>query len=373
MKRYSKLICLVVLFMFISVFAFAEGDKGKDEVGDEKVEPAKEVKPPPGGKYKFVWSFTSPPMMDVGEYRLMHPIWAAALAFKAALYSRVGDQIDVQLFHSGQLGSNEETSEAVKAGLQEGMVIGEGDLARYFAPFNLIGTPYAFKAPIILYEVMDGPFGDKFKEEFRKETGIRIIGCWDNGGFRSLVNSKRPVHSPEDVEGLKIRTMMIPAHMEIIDSWGGSATPISWTELYTAAQTGVVDGFENSPINFIGPKLYEVFDYMTLTQHVFSVIVFLVNDEWFESLPEHLKIAVLEAGDIAQAAGRGGCRSAEAVALDEIARLGKEIYAPTPEEKEAFAELAVKGTKKFLEDAVDKEWRDEFFAAIAEAEKKWGY
>ena len=83
------------------MLAFAEGDKGKGKAVEEKAESAKMVEPPPGGKYNFVWSFTSPPMVVVGEWRLMHPIWAAALAFKGALYSRVGDQIDVQLFHSG--------------------------------------------------------------------------------------------------------------------------------------------------------------------------------------------------------------------------------------------------------------------------------
>ena len=372
MKKYFKVLCLVCLVMFVCMLAFAGGEGKKEEAPapEEKVEAPVA---PKEGPFKFVASCSEAPVMAVGDWRAVHPIWAAFLAFQNAVNSRIGDGIEIELYHSGQLGSNEETLEHLTANIQQGILVGEGDLARYFTPFNLIGAPYVFKAPIVFYEVFDGPFGDKFKEAFRQETGLRIIGFWENAGFRNLVNSKRPVHHPDDVKGLKIRTMMIPAHMAIIESWGGQATPISWSELYTSAQTGVVDGFENSYINFIPKRLYEVFDYLTLTQHVFASLGLVINDAWFQSLPEEYQMAVLEGGKYAELAGRGGCRHVEELCATEIKSMGKQIYVPTPEEKEAFRSLAIETGMDFLRETVEKEWVDEFLAAIDEAEKKWGY
>jgi tripartite ATP-independent transporter DctP family solute receptor len=328
---------------------------------------------PTQGKYKMVWSFSDPPYAQMGELKTMHPIWAAGVALKGALFARVGDEIKVDLFHSGQTGSNEEVLEHVATGVQESVTLGEGDLARYFKPIQLIGMPYAFRSPVIAWEVIDGPFGDRLKEGLRQASGIRIIAAWDNGGFRQLVNSKRPIRSPADVKGLKIRTMMIPIHMSIIESWGGLPTPVSWNELYTAAETGVVDGFENNPINFITPKLYEVFDYMTLTSHVYGMLFILVNDKWFQSLPKHLQFAVLEAGKAAQAAGRGGARALETAAVDTILSKGIKVYVPKPSEMEQFRALAAPAGLKYLKENVSQDWIDDFLKAVEAAEKKFGY
>ena len=113
----------------------------------------------------------------------------------------------------------------------------------------------------------------------RKKTGLRVIGTWDNGGFRSFTNSKRAVHNPEDMKGLRIRTMDIPAHMELVRSLGAKPTPISWKELYTALETGVVDGQENAMPTIIIGSLQEVQKYLILDGHVYTQQHFFVNDQ----------------------------------------------------------------------------------------------
>lgn len=143
--------------------------------------------------------------------------------------------------------------------------------------------------------------------------------------------------------------------------------------MYTAAKTGVVDGFENNPISFITPKLYEVFDYMTLTSHVYGMLFILFNDKWYQSLPERLQFAVLEAGKAAQAAGRGGARALETAAVNELISQDIEIYVPTPAEMGQFRSLAAPAGLEYLKENVSQEWIDEFLEAVELAEKKYGY
>ena len=176
------------------------------------------------------------------------------------------------------------------------------------------------------------------------------------------------------MKGLKIRTMSIPLHMGVIESLGGAPTPIAWAEVYTALQTGVVDGQMN-PIPIINTaKLYEVQKYITLTNHLYAPYVWVLTDKWFEALTPAEKEIILDAAQIAIMSGRGLNRIIESSdkGLPVIAKK-MEVYTPNAEELTQFRKLAVAGAQKIISEKMGDEgkaWTDKFLKAIGAAEKK---
>src|SRR5690606_32218883 len=130
------------------------------------------------------------------------------------------------------------------------------------------------------------------------------------------------IKSAQDMQGMKIRTMSIPVHMEIVKALGGSPTPIAFLELYSALQTGVVDGQENSAITVLGASLNEVQPYVTLDGHLLGLAFLTISEDWFQSLSDADKEACLKAGREASYAARGTVRFAESLAINTLAEKG---------------------------------------------------
>jgi TRAP-type C4-dicarboxylate transport system substrate-binding protein len=202
----------------------------------------------------------------------------------------------------------------------------------------------------------------------RKETGLRMIGIWDNGGFRNFTNNKREVRNPDDMKGLSIRTMDNPAHMEIVRSLGAKPIPISWAELYTALQTGVVDGEENSIPTFLLGSLQEVQKYMTMDGHVYSQLHMFVNDKWFNGLPKEYQKIILRGGELAGYAGERATRVYRDIGRGICIKAGVQFYDPTIDEINQFKSLAQPPVLKFIREkgVKDPKWVDEI---ISEADK----
>jgi TRAP-type C4-dicarboxylate transport system substrate-binding protein len=211
-------------------------------------------------------------------------------------------------------------------------------------------------------------------EDIRKKTGFKVLGFGESGGFFQISNSKRPIKSPADMKGLKIRTMSIPLHMGVIESLGGAPTPIAWAEVYTALQTGVVDGQMN-PIPIINTaKFYEVQKYITMTNHLYAPYVWVLNDKWYQELTQGEREIILDAAKTALISGRGLNRIIESSdkGLPVIAKK-MEVYTPTVEELSQFRKSAIAGAQKIITEKLGDEgkvWTDKFLKAIEAAEKK---
>ena len=224
-------------------------------------------------------------------------------------------------------------------------------------------------------EVFRGEFGQKLFEDMRKQTGIRVIGIWDNGGFRNFTNNKREIRTPDDMKGLSIRTMDNPAHMELVRALGAKPTPISWAELYTALQTGVVDGEENSIPTFLLGSLQEVQKYMIMDGHVYSQLHLFVNDKWFNGLPKEYQEIILRGGEEAGYAGQRATRVYRDIGRGICIDAGVQFYDPTPEEIDKFKALAQPPVIKFIREkgVKDPKWVDEILVASDNALITLGY
>ncbi|MGB2782357.1 MAG: TRAP transporter substrate-binding protein, partial [Atribacterota bacterium] len=258
----------------------------------------------------------------------------------------------------------------VRKGTIEACNISSGVLASlYFEKLGIVDMPFTFSSREVARRLFDinNPFTRKLVVECVEKTGIRILHLLPFG-FRQLTNDVRPIKTPDDMKGLKIRTMEIVPHMKLIESLGATPTPIPFLELYTSLQTKVVNGQENPFSNIIAQKFYQVQKYCTLTGHLLGVGATLINEKWFQSLPDDLKLALVEAERVAQATYNGYGALLGSTGLEKIKSLGMEVYAPTPGEMAMFKEKAVPYVKKWMEGELGADFVAEYLAAVKAVE-----
>lgn len=313
-------------------------------------------------KYVIRYSHGMPEKMESDQH-------AAAIVFKEMVEAGSKGEIEVRILGANKGGNERQQLEKVQNGINQMANVSEGTQHSFFKPALTIGIPFLFSSQAVAWEVFDGPFGKKYNSAFLKATGVRILGHHDSG-FRSLFNSKRPIHTPKDMAGLKMRTMQNPAHMAMMKGLGANPTPISWTEVYTSLQQKVVDGMENPPGLFYLMKFYEQQKYLTVDKHLFSVHTTMINEKFFQSLPKKYQALVLEAGRIGAVVGRGVSYLKERVALVQLKDKGLEIYHPTASEYNQFRDAGRPPAIKYVRGEVGDEWVDAILKAVADAERK---
>ena len=280
-----------------------------------------------------------------------------------------------EILSGGSIGTGIAVLEQCMNGLIEFGLTMDAHLAYFYPNFQVFALPYVFRNHAVAYDVLDGPFGQEMKEDIIKKTGMRVIAWGENGGFRNFTTSKTKIKSPSDMKGLKIRTMEIPAHMTMVKALGANPVPIAWLELYTSLQTGVADGQENAIPTVIIGKLEEVQNYLVLDGHVFSIEIFLVNEDWFQQQDEELQRVILSTGKVMEAMNRGISRLGELNGIDYLKEKGMEIYQPNSDEYAQFRNLTQEPVLKWMreQDNIDPKWIDGLLKAVEESEKKLGY
>ncbi|MCP4399778.1 MAG: DctP family TRAP transporter solute-binding subunit [bacterium] len=293
--------------------------------------------------------------------------------FEAMVETNTGGAIQVEVFHSAQLGKMMAQIEAVQAGEQEALT-GTAGISSFYPAWQVFSLPYLFDNSEIAMAVMNhSDFMLDLYEDMRQKTGMRVLGMAQNG-FRHFTNSQRPIHTPADLEGLKFRVMQGAIYQKVVESVGGNATPIAWSELYTSLKTGVVDGQEN-PISAVKlGSLDEVQKYITLDGHIWSENYLIINDEFFNSLPEKFQVVLKEAGSQAALAGTASEHIASyIVGVKYCADKGMEIYKPTPDELAMFREKAQGPVVEWLKGEIGEDVVNGMLKTVEETKAKLGY
>jgi tripartite ATP-independent transporter DctP family solute receptor len=227
---------------------------------------------------------------------------AGQQTFKKELEKLTDGRVKVQYYYGWTLANN---TEAVVGGLQSGGFEvsdwGLGTFAEYSKAFLPLDVPYLITTKEVAYDVIRGEPGRMMRDRFLKDTGIKVLKISDLG-FRHITNSKRPITSPADLKGLKIRTQPNPLHLQGFKAFGASPTPMAFAELFTALQQGVVDGQENPIYNIIAMRIHEVQKYMTLSYHLWNAGGFIMSDKYYKSLPEDIRTAIDKAAVAAREA-----------------------------------------------------------------------
>ena len=303
-----------------------------------------------------------------------HPVSAAMTVFKAYVENLTGGNLIVQLYPAGQLGDAKSMLEQVDKGIiQSCTSIPSGLIAgSYYKDFNIFDVPYLFPNSTVAWETFNSrtSFFRQIANNMASATGIRPLGFFSEGE-RHLTNNVREIRTPADLKGLKIRTMEVPAHQEMMRAMGASPTPVSWLELYSALQTGVVDGQENPILNIQYLKAQEVQKYLTLDGHITLIDVWVVNDAWWKKLPEDIKVAINEAVYQSLIVCRGISEFQNTIGVQELKNAGMKVYAPTKSELQQFKDVTQKAVIPWIQKNISSpKLLDQLQSEITKAENR---
>lgn len=286
---------------------------------------------------------------------------AMTAVFKSLVESSSNGEIKVELYPNGQLGKDNEVIDQVSSGIVESTISSSGGVAQHYPLVGVFDIPFAFPNIGVASRVIDknSTFGKKFVADLEQKTGMKVLGMLDSGGFFAFTNNERPIAKVEDMDGLKIRTMTLPTHEAIVSSLGGKPTALPWAEVYTALQTGVADG-EMNPVPVIAfAKFEEVQKYLSLTNHLITPYIWLVNRDFYDGLsPQHREL-VDWAAEVATNSGRSMSRIIEASdkGLPFLAQK-MQVNNVTSEEKEKFAAASQPAVRKLIEEKYGAEGVD---------------
>lgn len=274
------------------------------------------------------------------EIKLAHGLDVTHSVHEAMEYmaKRVAEKSDgkltVEIYPNAQLGSERECLELLQIG-SLGMTKVSAAVMESFSPnFKVFSLPYIFKDKEHYYQVLEGEIGQALLTEGERYW-LRGL-CYYDAGSRSFYTASRPINEPKDLSGLKIRVQASNTAINMVQAFGGSATPISWGELYTALQQGVVDGAENNPPSFYLSRHYEVCKYYSLNEHTIVPDILLISTHVWNELTPQEQQWLQEAVDESLVVQRKLWDEAEQEALEAVKEAG--VIVTTPD-KEPFARL----------------------------------
>jgi len=212
--------------------------------------------------------------------------------FQELIEQRSKNNIKVQIFHSGSLGSESEILHQVQMNTVQMAIITGGPFDTFDSLASVINYPFLFKNYTQADTILDGPLGAELLKSL-EESGFKGL-CFSENGFRNLTNNKRPIKRPEDINGLKIRVMVSPIHKAIWQALGANPVPMPWP-IYTELEQGVIDGQENPLWVMEIYKFYEIQKYMTLTRHDYSYHIDVASLQWWQTLNAETQKMIQEA------------------------------------------------------------------------------
>jgi TRAP-type C4-dicarboxylate transport system substrate-binding protein len=262
------------------------------------------------------------------------------VVFKNHVENASNGRIAVELFIGTQLCSGgAECLQGVSDGSIDVFVTTSGGAAGIFPYVQVLDLPYLMSDDRVAEHVLSGDFTRTMREMALEDSGdtIRIMTIGNTGGWRNFANTQRRVTQPSDLEGLKMRTVVADLPQELVKVLGASPTPISWPELFTSIQTGVVDGTKNGITDIMSMKFPDAgLQYLTLDGHAYMGAIWVMNNEKFMSMPEDMRRVVVDGFAALQQATFASPKRKSITAYEEFVAGGGDLYVPTIEEKEAF-------------------------------------
>lgn len=295
------------------------------------------------------------------------PIAAYMHVMRDQLKRLAGDDFTLELYPNGQLGDQRSMVQQVSRGSLQMANVASGVLASlYYPELGIVDLPFLFKNKSHFNASMhrDNPFIKTIFDDLAADTGIRVISLHPYG-FRNMTTKDHSVCAPENIKGLRIRTMEVVPHQRMMEALGATPVPIPYLELYTSLQTGVVDGQENPPSNILMKRFYEVQGYMAETQHVMTTGALIVNEKWWQSLSDDQRKAFLAAHDEASLAHDGIGAIQDLLGVQKIRDQGVEVCTPTPDQMNTFRSATIEPTKAWAVDQFGAEFVNGFVEHMA--------
>jgi tripartite ATP-independent transporter DctP family solute receptor len=260
------------------------------------------------------------------------------VAFVIASYINANsDTLEARIYPANQLGEERAVVEGMQLGAGATMHIGGTAIHNNFNKrMGVLDLPFLWHNYDHYHHVIDGKVGETLAAEHEK-LGLKVLGWQDSWGYRNVVTTKKEVKKPEDLKGLKIRTIQTPTYVAALNAMGASATPMAFGEVYTSLQTGVIDGFEHASAVIYTGKYYEVAKYITLTEHLFGPTVTVISKKEWDGYTDKEKEVVAAAARLAQDVNRSLSVQRAAESMDKLKAKGMIV---NPIDKTQFLKAA---------------------------------
>jgi tripartite ATP-independent transporter DctP family solute receptor len=266
----------------------------------------------------------------------------SAEEFARAANEKLGDKAKVVVFGSSQLGTDEELMQKLRLGTAD-MALPSSVMSSVVPEFGLFEMPYLVKDREHMKKIEEAVVWPTLAPA-AEEQGYKMLAVWENG-FRHITNNKRPIVTPEDLSGIKLRTPSGEWRVKMFQAYGANPTPMSFSEVFTALQTGVVDGQENPLTQIASGKFQEVQDYLSMTGHVYTPAYLLVGLNRWNGLPEDVRQILEETA-----------KETQAFVYESAERLEGELLAQMQEESDIQVNEADKDAFIAASDAIYKEF-----------------
>ncbi|NEU30917.1 DctP family TRAP transporter solute-binding subunit [bacterium LRH843] len=256
--------------------------------------------------------------------------------------------IKLDIHANGELGGEREAIEAVGLGTLDATITGAGPLGNFASKSNALDFPFLFRDREHAYAVLDGELGDEISEQLR-ESNLEVI-VWAENGFRNMTNVKHPIITPDDLKGIKIRTQENQIHLQAFTDFGAAPTPMSFTELFSAMQQGVVDGQENPLAVIVPNKFYEVQKYITMSEHFYQAAPLIINKKLWESFSSEQQQIIKDAAAVARDHEREFIAMQEEEYLQKLEDNGMEVIGKNDYDRDAFVKASEHVYEKYKDE-----------------------
>lgn len=268
-------------------------------------------------------------------YNEAHPLSLGAQRFADIVKERSGGNITVTVFPNGTIGSSRDLVEAMRINVVDVALVPTTNVASFFPKLDIFYLPFIFRDREHAYAVSDGEIGQELFEELRKKIGIRTLAMYESG-FRTITTRDKKIETPDDMKGVKFRVINNPLNVSTFAALGANPTPMALSEVFTGLQQGTVDGQDNPVGNVKAFGFDKVQDFITLSNHQWAGIMFLVNDKKFSGYPDNVKELLASAAKETQDWEREEINRVEAKYLSEMEDAGMTVTRLSPEQLKAF-------------------------------------
>ncbi|QJC57513.1 Solute-binding protein [Polaromonas vacuolata] len=243
--------------------------------------------------------------------------------FAKEVAAKTNGRYKIETFYNASLGSERESIESVQLGTQALTFTSSGPVPNFVPETKILDIPFLFRDKAHARAVLDGPIGQDLLAKFDSK-GFKAL-AWGENGMRNMTNSKHTVNGPDDLKGLKLRTMENPVHVAAYKGLGIVTTPMAMAEVFTALQQGTVDGQENPLSVIMAAKLDQVQKFVSLTGHVYSPAIFLMNKQMFDKMPTADQKVFVEAAKVSVVANRARVDADDAMGVTYLRGKGVEV------------------------------------------------
>jgi tripartite ATP-independent transporter DctP family solute receptor len=272
--------------------------------------------------------------------------------FAKEVTERTKGRYKIEAFYAGSLGGERESIESVQLGTQALTLTSTGPVPNFVPEARILDIPFLFRDKAHARAVLDGPIGEEIAKKFESK-GLKVLSWCDNG-VRHMTNSKRDVHTPDDLKGLKLRTMENPVHMAAYKALGIVPTPMAFPEVFTALQQGTVDGQENPIPVILASKFSQVQKHLSLTGHVYSPAALILSPAVWNKLSAADKAAFTAAAKKGAAAQRKKVNDDENTGIAQLKSEGMQVVEKVDGEsfRKAVAPAYAQFAKEFGADKI---------------------